>query len=86
MKCAVVDLSAIGFEFIEDCSGEGEFATFVKEGGNAIHHVCLLTDEIEVDIKVLEKRGIEMVDQVPRIGLRGKKRAFTRSSSLKGIF
>ena len=85
MKCAVVGLSGIGLEFIEDYSGEGEFATFVKERGNAIHHVCLLTDDIEADIKVLEKRGIEMVDRVPRIGLRGKKIAFTSPGALKGI-
>ena len=41
MKCAVVDVSGIGLEFIEDYSEEGAFATFVKERGNAIHHVCL---------------------------------------------
>ena len=85
MKCAVVDVSGIGLEFIEDYSEEGAFATFVKERGNAIHHVCLLTDDIEADIKVLEKRGVEMADQEPRIGLRGKKIAFTRPSALKGI-
>jgi methylmalonyl-CoA epimerase len=85
MKCAVVDVRGIGLEFIEDYSEEGAFATFVKERGNAIHHVCLLTDDIEADIKVLEKRGVEMADQEPRIGLRGKKIAFTRPSALKGI-
>ena len=85
MKCAVVDLSGIGLEFIEDYSGEGEFAKFVKEKGDAIHHVCLLTDNIETDIKILEKRGIEMADQKPRIGLRGKKIAFTKPSALNGI-
>lgn len=85
MKCAVVDLSGIGLEFIEDYSEEGAFAMFVKEKGNAIHHVCLLTDDIEADIKVLEKRGVEMADRVPRIGLRGKKIAFTRPSALNGI-
>jgi methylmalonyl-CoA/ethylmalonyl-CoA epimerase len=85
MKCAVVGVGGIGLEFIEDYSEEGAFATFVKERGNAIHHVCLLTDDIEADIKVLEKRGVEMADQEPRIGLRGKKIAFTRPSALKGI-
>ena len=85
MKVAVVDLSGIGLEFIEDYSGEGEFAKFVKKKGNAIHHICLLTDDIEADIKILEKRGIEMFDQSPKIGLRGKKIAFTKPSALNGI-
>lgn len=85
MKMAVVDLSGIGLEFIEDYSEDGEFAEFVKKNGNAIHHFCLLTDDIEADIKILEKRGIEMADQKPRIGLRGKKIAFTKPSALNGI-
>lgn len=85
MKVAVVDLSGIGLEFIEDYSEDGEFAEFVKKKGNAIHHFCLLTDNIEADIKILEKQGIEMADQKPRIGLRGKKIAFTKPSALNGI-
>lgn len=85
MKVAVVDLAGIGLEFIEDYSGEGEFAEFVKERGNAIHHFCLLTDNIEEDIEILKQRGVEMVDEKPRIGLRGKRIAFTKPRALRGI-
>ena len=85
MKVAVVDLRGTGLEFIEDYSEDGEFAEFVKKKGNAIHHFCLLTDNIEADIKILEKRGIKMADQKPRIGLRGKKIAFTKPSALNSI-
>ena len=85
MKVAVVDLSGIGLEFLEDYSGEGEFAEFVKERGNAIHHFCLLTDNIEEDIEILKHRGVEMVNNKPRIGLRGKRIAFTKPGVLEGI-
>jgi len=85
MKVAMVDLKGIGLEFLEDYSKEGELAKFVQEKGDAIHHFCLLTDNIEADIEVLEKRGIEMADQKPRIGLRGKRIAFTKPSALNGI-
>lgn len=85
MKVAVVDLKGIGLEFIEDYSEGGTFATFVKERGNAIHHVCLLSDDMEADLEILEKRGVELADRKPRMGLRGKKIAFTRPSVLDGI-
>ncbi|MGD2036718.1 MAG: VOC family protein [Desulfobacterales bacterium] len=85
MKCAVVELGGIGLEFIQDSSHEGEMARFNKEKGDAIHHFCLLTDNIDEDIEILKKRGVEMLDQKPRIGLRGKKIAFTKPSSLNGI-
>ena len=85
MKCAVVKLGGISLEFIQDSSDDGMMAQFIKEKGDAIHHFCLLTDNIEDDIEALKQRGIEMLDQKPRIGLRGKKIAFTRPSVLNGI-
>ncbi len=85
MKCAVVELGGIALEFIQDSSEDGMMAQFIKEKGDAIHHFCLLTDNIEDDVEVLKQREIEMLDQKPRIGLRGKKIAFTKPSALNGI-
>ena len=45
----------------------------IKEKGDMIHHFCLLTDNIEEDLESLKQRGVEMMDQTPRVGLRGKK-------------
>ncbi len=85
MKFALVDLGGVALELLQDCSEDGEFARFVKERGDAIHHFSLLTDEIEVDIERLKHRGVEMADQKPRLGLRGKKIAFAMPSALNGI-
>ena len=85
MTCAVVELGGITLEFIQDSSEDGVMAQFNKEKGDAIHHFCLLTDNIEDEIETLMQRGIEMLDQKPRIGLRGKKIAFTKPSALNGI-
>jgi methylmalonyl-CoA/ethylmalonyl-CoA epimerase len=85
IKCAVVELGGISLEFIQDSSEDGMMARFIKEKGDAIHHFCLLTDNIEDDVKALKQRGIEMLDQKPRIGLRGKKIALTKPSALNGI-
>jgi len=85
MKCAVVELGGIGLEFIQDSSHEGTMARFNKEKGDAIHHFCLLTDNIDEDVEMLKHRGVEMLDQKPRIGLRGKKIAFIKPTNLNGI-
>ena len=85
MKCAVVELGGVSLEFIQDSSADGMMAQFNKEKGDAIHHFCLLTDNIEDDLETLKQRGIEMLDQKPRVGLRGKKIALTKPSALNGI-
>jgi methylmalonyl-CoA/ethylmalonyl-CoA epimerase len=85
LKVSVVDIGGTGLEFIQDYSEDGEFAKCVRERGNSIHHVCLLTDQIEADIELLKARGVEMADQKPKIGARGKLIAFTKPSLLNGI-
>jgi methylmalonyl-CoA/ethylmalonyl-CoA epimerase len=85
LKCAVVDLKGVSLEFIQDYKEEGPLAHLLDEKGDMIHHFCLLSDNIEDDVALLKKRGVEMADQEPRIGLRGKKIAMTTPNALNGI-
>jgi methylmalonyl-CoA/ethylmalonyl-CoA epimerase len=84
-KVALMDFNGIGLEFIQDYSEDGAFAKLVKERGDSIHHFCLLSDDVQGDIDALNAKGVEMADQQPRIGLRGKPIAFTKAASLNGI-
>jgi len=85
MKVAVVSLGEVGLEILEDYSEDGLFARFVRERGNAIHHFCLLSDDMEADIGILEERGVTMADRQPKPGLRGKRIAFASPDLLAGI-
>ncbi len=84
-KVALLEFGGVGFEFIQDYSEDGAFANLVKERGDSIHHFCILSDDVQADIEAMQAKGIEMADQKPRIGLRGKPIAFTKAASLNGI-
>jgi methylmalonyl-CoA/ethylmalonyl-CoA epimerase len=84
MRAAVVQIGEIGIEILEDC-GQGMIGQFVKAKGNGLHHICVLTDKIEEEIETLKARGVEMMDEKPRVGIRGKKIAFTKASALGGV-
>jgi methylmalonyl-CoA epimerase len=85
-RVAVVDMFGIGLEFIQDDSENGLLATFVREKGEGIHHYCLLTDDIDADVRDLQARGVKMIHQRPVMGLREKRIAFISPDSLDGIF
>ncbi len=85
LRCAVVNIGGIALEFLQDDSQDGFLGRHVREKGNAIHHFCLLSDEIEKDVADLTQRGVEMRDQQPRVGLRGKKIAMTMPGAFNGI-
>jgi methylmalonyl-CoA/ethylmalonyl-CoA epimerase len=85
MRCALVETKGVSLEFLQDNSDNGFMARFNREKGDAIHHFCVVSDNIEQDVETLIKRGVEMMDQKPRIGLRGKKVAMTLPSAFNGI-
>ncbi len=85
MRCTVVQTEGAALEFLQDDSDNGMMARFNRARGDAIHHFCLLSDSIEQDLEALKKKGVEMMDQKPRIGLRGKKIAMSTPNALNGI-
>jgi methylmalonyl-CoA/ethylmalonyl-CoA epimerase len=85
MRCAVVETKGVSLEFLQDDSDNGFMGRFNREKGDSIHHFCVVSDNIEQDVETLIKKGVEMMDQKPRIGLRGKKIAMTLPSALNGI-
>jgi methylmalonyl-CoA epimerase len=85
MKCAVVEINGLALEFLQDDSEDGFLGKFHRQRGDAIHHFCLLSDNMDEDVEALKQKGVNMMDQQPRTGLRGKKIAFTAPDVLNGI-
>jgi len=85
VKASVVNLAGFELELIQDMNDEGHLAQFVKEKGDMIHHFCLETDDIDADIVKLKEKGIEMADQTPRVGIRGKRIAMASPAALNGV-
>ena len=50
-----------------------------------MHHICYLVEDINVGIKFLEDKNIEMIDRVPREGLNSTIVAFAHPKSLNGV-
>ena len=85
MRFAVIDVGGVGIELLEDSSTSGKLARHVQEKGEGIHHLCFVSDNIEGDMEEMKQRGFEFVSAKPRLGLRGKKIAFSTDDALSGF-
>jgi len=85
VKAGVVNLGGFELELIQGLADDGPLAQFVGEKGNMIHHFCLLTDDIDADLLKLKERGVEMMDETSKIGVRGKKMAMSTPAALNGV-
>lgn len=85
MRCCVVDLGAIQLELLQEANPEGGLAKMLKEKGDYIDHFCLVSDDIDKDARDLLSKGVDLQNESPAVGLRGKKFVLTNPELLNGL-
>ena len=58
---------------------------FVAKRGPGMHHVAYRVADIEATLERLRARGVELIDEVPRVGIRGSRVAFLGLESTGGV-
>jgi methylmalonyl-CoA epimerase len=72
-------------ELLEPASPESPIAKYLEKKGTGIHHVCLAVDDLEAMLAHCKAHGVQLVDEVPRLGAEGKRIAFLHPKSTGGI-
>lgn len=72
-------------ELLEPATPDSPIGRFMAKRGPGIHHICFAVDDLEATMDKCRAMGVELVDQVPRIGAEGKKIAFLHPRSTGGV-
>ena len=72
-------------ELLRPLSGETAVGKFIAKRGPGLHHVAYQTDDIDRTLGEVRDAGIELIDQSPRIGIRGSRVAFLHPRSTGGV-
>jgi methylmalonyl-CoA epimerase len=72
-------------ELLEPLGNDSPVAKFLEGRGEGIHHIAVKVDNIEKALEDFKRKGVRLVDEVPRIGVEGKKIAFVHPKSTKGV-
>ena len=58
---------------------------FLARSGPGLHHVAYGTDDIESALDAVRGAGLRLIDERPRIGIRGSRVAFLHPKSTGGV-
>jgi methylmalonyl-CoA epimerase len=58
---------------------------FLSRQGPGLHHVAYQTDDIESALSRLRDAGLRLIDQEPRVGIRGSLVAFLHPAATAGV-
>lgn len=85
MRIAFADISGVKLEFLMPTDNDSVVAKFIDKRGEGIHHICFEVEDVERAASELKDKGIELVDDRPRMGAEGKKIIFIKPKSTHGV-
>jgi methylmalonyl-CoA/ethylmalonyl-CoA epimerase len=85
MAVAVCRLGDCKLELIAPTSEQADFARFLHEQGEGIHHIAFEVDDVEAALRTVEGRGIRLVDAHGRPGIHDTCVAFLHPKATMGV-
>ena len=72
-------------ELLEATNDDSPIAKFINKKGEGIHHIAFDVDDIELEIKRLQKEGFKVLNEIPKKGADNKLVAFLHPKSTNGV-
>lgn len=72
-------------ELLEPKESGSPVAKFLERRGPGIHHICFAVDDLDATLARAKARGIQLIDETPRMGAEGKRIAFLHPKSTQGV-
>lgn len=85
VKVAFLKIGESKLELLEPLSKESAIAKFIEKRGEGIHHIALGVASIEERIQSMKEHGMQMIDEIPRMGAAGAQIAFMHPKSSHGV-
>ena len=84
VRATLIQVGQTRLELLEPLAEDTPVGHFIERRGEGLHHLALNVSDIAGKLKILEGRGLHLVDREPRDGLSGRI-AFVHPRSVFGI-
>lgn len=72
-------------ELLESTAADGPVAKYIEKRGQGIQHVAFRVADIEEALEELKSKGVQLIDQTPRVGAGGARIAFLHPKATNGV-
>ena len=85
VEAVLLDVGENHVELIAPLSAETPVGKFLAKNGPGLHHVAYQVEDIDVTLDALKQAGLRLIDEQPRIGIRGSRVAFMHPRGTQGV-
>ena len=85
VEAVLLDVGENHVELLRPLDGETPVGRFLSKRGPGLHHVAYQVTDVQATLDTLRDRGLRLIDEAPRTGIRGSRVAFLHPDSSGGV-
>lgn len=85
VEAVLLDVGENHVELLAPLGPDTPVGKFLARQGPGLHHVAYQVSDIEATLQSLKEAGLALIDEQPRIGIRGSRVAFVHPRATAGV-
>jgi methylmalonyl-CoA/ethylmalonyl-CoA epimerase len=85
VEAVLLDVGDNHVELLAPLSPDTPVGKFLARQGPGLHHVAYQVEDIDATLHALKRAGLQLIDEQPRIGIRGSRVAFMHPRASAGV-
>jgi methylmalonyl-CoA epimerase len=85
VEAVLLDVGENHVELLAPLGPDTPVGKFLAKKGPGIHHVAYQVEDIDAALSSLKDAGLRLIDETPRIGIRGSRVAFLHPAASGGV-
>ena len=83
VRTAIIPVGESKIELLESTDPGGVIAKYIEKRGEGVHHLALEVGNIQDALEILEKKGVLLIDDKPRVGVEDTRIGFLHPKKAK---
>lgn len=85
VEAVLLDVGENHVELLAPLGPDTPVGKFLAKQGPGLHHVAYQVSDIDSTLQALKDAGLAVIDQQPRVGIRGSRVAFMHPRATSGV-
>ena len=85
VEAVLLEIGEGHVELLKPLGPETAVGKFLASKGPGLHHVAYQTSDIDAALESVKAAGLRLIDEQPRIGIRGSRVAFLHPKATGGV-